>query len=86
MVAANLFSFRHGQDAMDAIFGKNATPELFSTNNVILMRTLPESIFDKGRYVIIPQVPATLSLQEIKDWHRVEPKNYQIRLLEPTHW
>lgn len=83
MVAAHLFSFRHGQDTMDAIFGKNATPELFSPYNGILMSTLAELFFDKGYYVIVPQVSAAPSLQEIQDWHRVEPKNYQIRVLEP---
>ena len=83
MVAAHLFSFRHGQDTMDAIFGKNTTSELFSPYNGILMSNLAESFFDKGYYVIVPQVSATPSLQEIKDWHRVEPKTYQIRVLEP---
>ena len=83
MVAAHLFSYRHGQDTMDAIFGRNATSELFSPYNGILMNNTAESFFDKGYYVIVPQVSATPSLQEIKDWHKVEPKNYQIRVLEP---
>lgn len=68
---------------MDAIFGNNATPELFSPYNGILMSTLAELFFDKGYYVIVPQASAAPSLQEIQDWHRVEPKNYQIRVLEP---
>lgn len=68
---------------MDAIFGKNATPELFSPYNGILMSTLAELFFDKGYYVIVPQVSAAPSLPDIQDWHQVEPKNYQIRVLEP---
>lgn len=82
MVAAHL-SYRHGQDTMDSIFGRNATSELFSPYNGILMSNQAESFFDKGYYVIVPQVSATPSSQEIKDWHKVEPKNYQIRVLEP---
>lgn len=48
MVAAHLFSYRYGQDIMDAIFDRNATSELFSPNNGILINNLAESFFDKG--------------------------------------
>lgn len=83
MVAAHLFSYCHGQDTMDTIFGRSTILELFSPYNGILMSNQAESFFDKGYYVIILQVSATLSRQKIKDQHKVEPKNYQICMLEP---
>lgn len=83
MVAAHLFSYCHGQDIIDAIFDRNATSELFSPYNGIFMSNQVESFFNKRYYIIIPQMSATPFGQEIKDWHKVEPKNYQIRVLEP---
>lgn len=78
---------------MDAIFGRNATSELFSPYNGIFMNNLAESFFDEGYYVVVPQASATPSSQDIKDWNNIEPKNYHIRMLEPDikamnqiHW
>lgn len=69
---------------MDNIFSRNVTPENFPPCNGILKSHAAESLFDKGYYVIVPQVSEDPSLQEIQDWHLVEPKNYQIRVLEPN--
>lgn len=78
MVAAHLFSYQHGQDTMDAIFNRNATSELFFLYNKILINNTAELFLDKRYYIIVLQVSTTPSLQEIKDEHKVEPKNYQI--------
>lgn len=83
MIAAHLFFYRHRQDTIDAIFGRSATSELFSPYNKMLMSNQIEFFFDKRYYVIVPQLSATPSAQEIKNWHKVEPKNYQICVLEP---
>lgn len=83
MTAGHLFSFRQGQDNTDTIFERNAKLELFSPYNGILMSNVAESLLDKGYYVIVPQVSGNPSAQDIQDWHKVEPKNYKIRVLQP---
>lgn len=47
------------------------------------MSNVAESVFDKGYYVIVSQLSATVSLQEAQDWHTIEPKNKKIRALDP---
>ena len=51
--AAHMFSYKHGQAMMDAIFGreKGAEPELFSPRNGIIIDTLAEKKFDKGLFL-----------------------------------
>lgn len=81
--AAHIFAFHHGQDTMEAIFGPSETPELFSPLNGILMSSAAESRFDKGYFVIVPRTSPNPSRAEVQDWHNWEPKEYQIRVLEP---
>ena len=80
--AAHLFAYHHGQDTMDAIFGTTAEPELFSSYNGILMSKLAEERLEKGYYVIVPDVSVDAPLLEIRTWHKMEPKEYKIRVVD----
>lgn len=83
--AAHLFSYKHGQAMMDAIFGteKGADPELFSPRNGIIMDARAEKKFDKGLFTIVPLVSDELSEAETAAWHASEPKGYKIRITNP---
>jgi hypothetical protein len=82
IVAGHIFAYHHGQDILDAIFGLQETPELFSEHNGILMLKAAEERIDKGPMMIVPDIPNKASIAQAKDWHNTEPKNYKIRVLE----
>ena len=48
VTASHLFTYRHGQASMDAIFGKICPPELFSSRSGLIMSTLVEKILIPG--------------------------------------
>ena len=83
--AAHLFSYKHGQAMMDAIFGreKGADPELFSPKNGLIMDTRAEKKFDKGLFTIVPLVSDEPSDAETAAWHASDPKMYKIRVTDP---
>ena len=83
LTAAHLFAHRHGQAAMDNIFGEQDEPELFSPRNGILMLTIAEKRMDKGLFVIVPNVPDDHSQDDVSNWHQTAVKEYKIRVLEP---
>jgi len=80
--AAHLFAYHHGQDMMTYIFGVEAIGELFSVKNGILMSTRAEERFDKGLFVIVPDVNDPASQHDIDKWNASEPKEYKIRVLD----
>lgn len=82
--AAHLFSYKHGQAMMDAIFGREegADPELFSPRNGMIMDTRAEKKFDKGLFTIVPLVSDKPSEAETAAWHASDPKRYQIRITD----
>jgi hypothetical protein len=57
MTTSHLFAYMHGQEAMDAIFGKTETPELFSPK---INGLLIEESFDSGK--IASYRPSTLNM------------------------
>ncbi len=80
MKAAHIFPWAGGQVLMTEIFGEGAG--LNSIYNAILMSTEAEGHFDKGNFVIVPNVneqsPAAISL-----WHQSSPKSFKIRVVDP---
>jgi len=74
----------HGQDTMDAIFGKTKTPELSSARNGLLVSSLVEDIFDLGKLVLVPDLPDKPSTIEIGIWIMKRPREYKIRIINPT--
>ena len=83
--ATHLFSFKHGQAMMDAIFGREegTDPELFSPRNGMIMDTRAEKKFDKGLFTIVPLVSDEPSDAETAAWHASYPKRYKIRVTDP---
>lgn len=83
--AAHLFSYKHGQAMMDAIFGreKGSDPEIFSPRNGMIMETRAEKKFDRGLFTIMPLVSDEPSEAEMAAWHASDPKRYKIRIIDP---
>ncbi|KAL9099680.1 MAG: hypothetical protein Q9163_004854 [Psora crenata] len=80
--AAHIFAFHHGQDTMDAIFGKMEEPELFSPSNGLMMSSDAENLFYKGYLVIVPRIDDHTSRSDIERWNKSDPKEYKIRVIE----
>ena len=74
----------HEQDTMDAIFGKTKTPKLFSARNGLLVSSLVEDIFDLGKLVLVSDLPNKPSAIEIAVWIMKRPREYKIRIINPT--
>lgn len=83
-VAAHLFAYMHGQDTMDAIFGKNKKPELFSPRNGLLLAKQIEDVFDKGFLVIVPLLSDNPTRVELARWVMREPREYMTRIIDPS--
>ncbi|KAB8272818.1 hypothetical protein BDV30DRAFT_239130 [Aspergillus minisclerotigenes] len=84
ITAAHLFAWMHGQDTMDAIFGKTAEPELFSARNGLLITTVIEKYFDDGKLVIVPDLPERPQAAELLGWVKGETREYKIRIIDNT--
>lgn len=80
--ATHIFAYHHGQDMMTSIFGAKAIGELFSVKNGILMSEGAGRRFDKGLFIIVPDVDKSASQHDIDAWNASEPKEYKIRVLD----
>ncbi|CAO1601922.1 hypothetical protein XANCAGTX0491_005560 [Xanthoria calcicola] len=80
--AAHIFPACNGQEMMTEIFGRDAG--LYSIWNGIMMSHEAEVHFDKGHFVIVPDVEHSDSVAELSRWnHHDEPQNYKIRIVHP---
>lgn len=82
--ASHLFAYMHGQDTMDAIFGKTQPPELFSPRNGLILAKYVEDVFDSGKIVIVPDLPNRLTTVELLAWLKQEPREYRTRIIDTT--
>ncbi|OGM44733.1 hypothetical protein ABOM_007399 [Aspergillus bombycis] len=82
--AAHLFAWMHGQDTMDAIFGKTSEPELFSPRNGLLIVSALEKYFDDGKLVIVPDLPERPHAAEVLRWLKGEAREYKIKIIDMT--
>ncbi|RAQ50236.1 hypothetical protein AFGD_011576 [Aspergillus flavus] len=80
--AAHLFPYMHGQDVMDAIFGKKRPPQLFSALNGLLLHRGIERTFDSGKLVIVPDLPDRPLAAELLDWIQRGPREYKIKIID----
>ena len=83
IVAAHIFPYKSGQDAMVSIFGDEARDELFSANNGIAMFRDAEEKFDSGAIVLVPDVRDDASTEEMISWNARKVKDYKIRVVRP---
>ncbi|KAF7712743.1 Uncharacterized protein PECH_003747 [Penicillium ucsense] len=84
VIASYLFSWRYGQETMDAIFGEAAKSELFSPHNGILMSYKVKAAFDIGKLAIVPCDPkgAGWTIKGIRNWLSRGPDEYQVKILD----
>ena len=83
--AAHIFGYMNGQETMTAIFGETDEPELWSPRNGMLVSSQAEAAFNKGFLAIVPNVSDQASLAEISLWSNSEPKEYKLKIIDPTH-
>ncbi|KAI8245730.1 hypothetical protein K4K55_000939 [Colletotrichum sp. SAR 10_96] len=94
--AAHLFPHRF-KDSMDSIFGPGTIKELFKAQNGLFLHKDIEQALDDGVLAIVPDVdlePADLDLplndaeerkQRLRDWEKLEVKEYKIIIIDPSH-
>ena len=80
--AAHLFPYMHGQDVMDAMFGKKRPPQLFSAMNGLLLHRCIERVFDSGKLVIVPDLADRPAVTEILSWIQGETREYKIKVID----
>ncbi|KAF2711412.1 hypothetical protein K504DRAFT_374208 [Pleomassaria siparia CBS 279.74] len=84
-VASPLFSVKHGQETMNAIFGNEAAGELFSPKNALFLPSGMEALFDCGFFAIVPNIRHDASKAELSLWEQTSPRDYKIRILDERH-
>ncbi|PLB53872.1 hypothetical protein P170DRAFT_396820 [Aspergillus steynii IBT 23096] len=84
VTASHLFSYKHGQATMDAIFGKTSPPELFSAKNGLIMCSKIEKVFDSGAIVIVPDIPERPLRSALQEWIQKETRDYKTKIIDPA--
>ena len=87
VTAGHLFPWRCGEETMEAIFGRSDSghSELFKAENGILWSREAEERFAAGHFVIVPDIPDRPTEQQLETWEASDPKEYKIKVLNPTH-
>ena len=87
VIAGHLFPWKCGEDTMQSIFGHSDSghSELFKAENGILWSCEAEERFEAGHFVVVPDVPDQPTEQQLDTWEASDPKEYKIRVLNPTH-
>ena len=72
---------------MQSIFGHSDSgySELFKAENGILWSKEAEEQFEAVHFVVVPDVPDQPTEQQLDTWEASDPKEYKIRVLNPTH-
>lgn len=84
MTAAHIFSYKHGQSAMDSIFGKKTPAELFSRNGLMICSAV-EKYFDAGVMAIVSDLPERPTTQVLYGWLNREVRDFKVRIID-TEW
>ncbi|KAJ5805468.1 uncharacterized protein N7503_003070 [Penicillium pulvis] len=79
VIAVQLFSYMHGHETMDAIFGKKSSLELFSAQNGLLMSRSMEEHFRSGKLAIVPSISDSLLARIL-----CGDLEYKIKVMDPT--
>lgn len=87
VTAGHLFPWKCGEDTMQSIFGRSDSghSELFKAENGILWSVEAEQRFEAGHFVVVPDVPDRPTEQQLDNWEASDPKEYKIKVLNPTH-
>lgn len=86
MYAAHVFPWADGQCAMDEIFGREVKDieELNGIENGLMLSKYAEERIENGDIALVPDVADELSREEITDWSNSNPKEYKIKVMNPT--
>ncbi len=84
--AGHLFPWKCREGTMQSIFGSSDSghSELFKAENGILWSSTAEERFGKGHFVVVPDVPDQPTEQQLDTWEASDPKEYKIKVLNPT--
>lgn len=85
VTASHLFAYKHGQEAMDAIFGEIRPAELFSSRNGLIISRAIEKYFDSGVLVILPDLPDKSMFGALSSWVNQDVQNYKVRIID-SEW
>ena len=87
MRASHLFPWKGGEASMEAIFGlsPSGNSEMFTAENGMLWCDGAEQVFEAGQFVIVPDIDDEPTLEQVETWEASHPKQYKIRIFEPTH-
>ncbi|KAK5120536.1 hypothetical protein LTR85_006192 [Meristemomyces frigidus] len=83
--AAHIFPVSFGKDNMGALFGGDKSGELMTPRNVMLMSTVIESRYDNALLTIVPDVNDIKDADVMAAWHKLRPKKYKVRVMQPDH-
>ena len=94
IVAAHLFPAKAGYEVMASIFGQpvldidpkrpeKGKGELFRAVNGILWSYAAEERFEKGQFIVVPDMSDMASEAEIQAWHASKPREFRIRVVRP---
>ena len=81
----HIFPSKCGEATMEAIFGrpKDGQSELFRAENGITWSTEAEDRFERGHFVIVPDIVDKPTQQEVDTWEASDPREYKIKVLNP---
>lgn len=82
VTASHLFAYKHGQDAMDDIFGKIRPEELFSSRNDIIMSAEIEMHFDSGILAIVPDLPDKPTASILSFWANQDVRDHKVHIID----
>lgn len=78
--AAHIFPVKHGEIAMQAIFGIQG--EMFSSLNGLTMSGEAEERFDKGFFAIIPDLDCLADAESVLEWQKRRHKTFKIKVFD----
>ena len=81
ITASHIFSYKHGQQTMSAIFGTEH-PELFHPKNGILIHNQVEEKFETGLFAIVPDIQDNPTAEQVVQWQEQEPKEYKLKIID----
>ncbi|KAJ6092766.1 hypothetical protein N7486_008055 [Penicillium sp. IBT 16267x] len=84
VTAVQLFPYMHGQEIMNAIFGKKSSLELFSAQNGLLMSRSMEEHFKSGKLAIVPSISIDSIPAKMTHWLSSDELEYKIKVMDPT--
>ena len=82
IVAAHIFPYSAGQEAMDNLFGRvNGRSEMFEPENGLMLSREAETNIALGFMAIVPNLPDEPTKQEQAAWNQARVKSYKLEII-----